>query len=378
MSWLRVKAVMRKEFIHVFRDKGNLRLVFMLPLVMMFILGFVATTDVDHVATAIVMQDNGQAARQLVERFRAARYFDVTHYVDSAAQAGDLIQNGTVKVAIVIPSDYSLRLDQGLVSQIQVLIDGSDPVISREALSTSLMLGQLVGNEILVTRMSRQLGMNQRPEQPVDVRSRIWYNPDMDSAKFNLPGVIGIVLQNITIVAIAGAMVREREHGTIEQLIVTPIKPAELIIGKMVPYIFTSTINSMIVLILSITVFGLKIAGSLAQLSLISFMFLLGSLGLGILFSAAASNQQQSTQVSLFFILPSVMLSGYFFPREAMPAALRFIGEFIPLTHYLIVLRGIVLKAMTIKDLWRQIMILAVYTVAMLAIASVRFRKRLD
>jgi ABC-2 type transport system permease protein len=220
--------------------------------------------------------------------------------------------------------------------------------------------------------------MNQRPESPVDVRSRIWYNPDMDSAKFNLPGVVGIVLQNITIVAIAGAMVREREHGTIEQLIVTPIKPAELIVGKMVPYIFTSTINSIVVLILSMTVFGLTVAGSLGQLALISFMFLLGSLGLGILFSALASNQQQSTQISLFFILPSVMLSGYFFPREAMPAALQFVGQFIPLTHYLIVLRGIVLKAMTVSDLWRQIAILMSYTVAMLVLASLRFRKRLD
>ena len=378
MNLVRLRAIMRKEFIHVVRDPGTLALVIIMPVMMMFIFGYVVSTDVRSVSTAVALQDTGLAAREIFERFEQTGYFRVDRYVRSAAEAGSLIQAGEVRVGIIIPSDYSDRIARRETAYVQVLIDGSDPVVSRMALTTAEFLGQMAGTDIMVQRLQAMTGGNTRIEMPVEVRARIWYNPNMDTATFNLPGLSGMLLQSLTIVLIAHAMVREREHGTIEQLIVTPVRPSEMILGKMMPYVVVSIIVVILVMVIAVFYFGMRIVGSVAVLSLNALIFLLGSLGLGLLVSTVSSNQMQATQLSTLLILPSILLSGYVFPFEAMPPVLQIVGYTIPLTHFLQVLRGVILKGIGMDVLWRQTVVMSVHAVATLGLAVWRLRKTLD
>lgn len=378
MSLVRLLAVMRKEFIQVRRDKTTLRLVLVMPLMMMFMFGYVVSTDVDSVPAAVALQDPGAPGRELFERFQQTGYFDFTRYVGSAEEVGRLIQAGAVKVGIVIPSDYSFRLERGEQAQVQVLIDGSDPLISRTALSTAELLGQITGSDILAQRLQRLSGGGMAVSSPIEVRARVWYNPDMESLKYNLPGLVGIILQMLTVILIAGAMVREREQGTMEQLVVTPVRPAELILGKIGPYIVIAVIQVALVLLVGVFLFGMEIKGSLWVFGLNTLIFLFGSLGLGLLMSTVAQNQNQANQISQMVALPSMMLSGYLFPREAMPEILQAVGLGIPLTYFLQVIRGVMLKGMGMDLLWRKTAALMIYAVVILALAVWRLRKRLD
>lgn len=378
MSLVRLWAVMRKEFIQVTRDRTTLRIIVIMPLLMMFMFGYVVSTDVKSVATAVALQDTGGPARELLQKFEQTGYYTVTNYVATSDQVGQLIQSGAVKVGVVIPPDYSEKINKGQTAQVQVLIDGSDPIISRTALSTAEMLGQLSGSEILTQRLQRLAGGAISSDPPVEVRGRVWYNPNMESVKFNLPGLVGAILQNLTIVLVAGAMVRERERGTLEQLIVTPVRSVELMVGKMAPYVVISILDVTMVLSVGILVFGMRIAGSIFVLSLNSFIFLMSSLGLGMLFSTIASNQVQANQLSQLFLLPSILLSGYMFPREAMPQALQWVGLGIPLTYFLQVLRGVILKGNGLLDLWTQEAAMAVYSLVILGLGVWRLRKKLD
>ena len=378
MSAVRLLAVVRKEFLQFIRDRATLRLVLILPLMMMFIFGYVVSTDVKSVPAAAALQDTGLPARELYERFQQTGFFDFTRYVHSAEEVGRLIQAGKVKTGVVIPSDYSERISRGETAQVQVLIDGSDPLVSRTALNTVEMLGQISGSSVLAQRLQRLSGGGKSVELPVDVRARVWYNPNMDSVKFNLPGLVGVILQNVTIALIAHAMVREREQGTMEQLIVTPVRAPELIIGKMAPYVVISVIDATLVVALGILLFKMEIAGSILVLSLNAFIFLLSSLGIGLLISTVAQNQVQSNQLSQMFLLPSILLSGYIFPREAMPPALQVVGLGLPLTYFLQVLRGVILKGVGMADLWEHTLIMTVYAVLILALAVWRLRKKLD
>ncbi len=378
MSFVRLVAVMRKEFIQVLRDKTTLRMVLIMPLMMMFMFGYVVSTDVKSVPTAVALQDAGLPAKELFERFQQTGYFDFVRYVGSAEEVGQLIQAGEVKAGLVIPSDYSLQIGRGETARAQVLIDGSDPIISRTALTTAEMIGQLTGSDIMAQRLQRLSGGGMKVESPVEVRARVWYNPNMDSIRFNLPGLVGTILQNTTIILIAGAMVREREQGTMEQLIVTPVRSAELIVGKMAPYIIIAVIDVILVLLIGIFLFKMEIVGSMLVLSVNAFIFLLSSLGLGLLVSTVAQNQIQANQMSQMFLMPSLLLSGYMFPREAMPQALQYASLGIPLTYFLQVLRGVILKGMGMDTIWRQTMMMSLYTVAILSLAVWRLRKKLD
>jgi ABC-2 type transport system permease protein len=376
-SFVRLLAVMRKEFIQVLRDKTTLRISFLLPLIMIFMFGYVVSTDVKSVPAVVALQDTGGPARELFEKFEQTGYFDFSRYVSSAAEIGPLIESGDAKFGIVIPADYSERINKGETAQVQVLIDGSDPVIARQALATAEMLGQMTSSEILTQKIQRLTG-GATSQTPVDVRGRVWFNPNLESVKFNLPGLVGAILQNLTVALIAGAMVRERERGTMEQLIVTPVRSAELIIGKMAPYVVISIFDVTVVLLVSVFNFHMQIVGSLLQLSIAAFVFLLSSLGLGLLISTMAQNQIQANQMSQMFLLPSILISGYMFPREAMPKVLQWIGLGIPLTYFLQILRGIILKGAGLVTLWKQMTSLTVYTFVILAFAVFRMRKKLD
>ncbi len=377
MNLTRIWAVMRKEFLHVIRDKATLRIIIAMPIMMMFIFGYAVSTDIENVDTAVVMQDPSSPARELVAKFEQSKFFRVKYYPASPAQAEDLIQKGLVKVAFVIPSDYSARLGRGQSAQVQALLDGSDPMVSRTALSSAQMIAQSVSAGITGERLQRS-GLTISNEPAIDLRARVWYNPDMQSLRFNLPGLVGVIMQNLTIILIAAAMVRERERGTIEQLIVTPVRPAELIIGKLAPYVVIAFLDVAIILIVSVFWFGLEIEGSLLLLLASASVFVISSLGLGLLVSTVATNQAQALQMSQLVLLPSILLSGYMFPRETMPEILQLAGLAIPLTYYLQILRGIILKGSTFNDIAPHFALMAAYSLVIIGLAVARVRKRLD
>lgn len=378
MSLTRFLAVVRKEFIQVTRDVTTLRIVIALPVILMVLFGYVVNTDVKSTSTAVALQDAGLPAREMFERFRETGYFDIVQYVGSAAEVGRLIEQGEVKAGLIIPPDYSEHVNRGETAQVQVLIDGSDPLVSRTSLNTAEMLGQLTSTRILTQRLQRLAGGGVKVDPPVEVRARVWYNPEMDSVKFNMPGLVGLILQNTTIALIAAALVKERERGTMEQLLVTPVTSVELIVGKMVPYVVIAVLDVILVLTVGVYWFGMRIAGNMWVFGLNSLIFLLSSLGVGILISTMAENQIQATQLSLFFLMPSILLSGYMFPRETMPVVLQWVGLGIPLTYFLEVLRGVILKGIGLNVLWRPTVAMAGYTVVILGIAVWRLQKKLD
>jgi ABC-2 type transport system permease protein len=239
------------------------------------------------------------------------------------------------------------------------------------------MLVQVKSFEIQQERLEKS-GLSRDLQLPISLSSRVWYNPDMDSIKFNIPGLVGVILQNITVLLTAFALVRERERGTLEQLIITPIRPAELIMGKLVPYIFIGLFDVLLVIALAVFLFSVPIKGSFLLLMVLSVVFLWTALGFGLLISTIAKNQLQAMQASVALILPSILLSGFMFPRESMPGVIYAIGNFIPITYFLRILRGIILKGIGLEFLLQEVVWLTVMSAGIFIISVKRFRKKLD
>ncbi|MCL6449768.1 MAG: ABC transporter permease [Acetobacteraceae bacterium] len=377
MSGRRLWAIVRKEFIQVLRDRATLIIMLAMPVAMMFIFGYAVSTDVDHIATALWDQDLTPASRLLVEKLQQSKYFEFTHRVRSTEEMRRLIDGGLVKAGLIIPPGFSRQLLQGETAQAQVVIDGSDPLVAGTALSTALSVAQAHGAELLAQRLAAA-GLGSRAQPPIDLRPRVWYNPDLVSLRFNLPGLVGAILQNLTILLTAFALVREKERGTVEQLIVTPVRPAELVLGKLLPYVLIGMTEVAFTLAVGVLWFRIPVTGSVWLLFALSLVFVLSALGVGLFVSTQAQNQLQAMQMAFAFLLPSILLSGFIFPREAMPAVVRGLGYVIPLTYFLKVLRGIILKGVGLDLLWREVVFLGVYGVLILALASWRFRKKLD
>lgn len=377
MNMQRMWSIVKKEIIQIRRDPPSLAMAFVVPIMMLLIFGYAVTTDVDHINTAVLDQSNSLESRQLVEVFRNTGYFDIETYVDNFKEMTGLIDSGKARVGIIIPPDYTRKLKRNEQAQLQLVVDGSDPLVARTALSTAQVVTQ---NEAfgLKVKTLQQSGLPVNLQPAIDLRFRIWYNPNMESMKFNIPGLIGLIMQNITMMLTAFSMVRERERGTLEQLIITPVKPFELIVGKLIPYIFIAFIDILIILGFGTFWFNVPVNGSILLLLGLSFLFLMGALGLGMFVSTVAKTQLQAMQVSFMIILPSVLLSGFMFPRESMPKIIQTIGYVIPLTYFLRILRGIVLKGVGLAYLWQDVLLLTVFGIAILTLSVVRMKKRLD
>lgn len=373
----RLMAIIRKEFIQVKRDKASVGIIIVMPLLMMFLFGYAVTTNVNHIAAAVLDLDKSPASRELINSFRESTYFDFSCYVSSQGEINHLIDSGKVKAGLVIPANYARELKRSGSPQVQFVIDGSDPTIARTALNTARILAQGLSLDLRTQYLKRQ-GVSLENVPGIDFRPQVWFNPQLDSIKFNVPGLIGLILQNITVLLTAFSLVRERERGTMEQLIVTPIKPRELIIGKLIPYVFIAFFDVVMVVCVGVFWFKVPVKGSMLFLMLQSVVFLLVALGLGLLISTVARTQLQAMQMTVLLILPSVILSGFIFPREAMPVPIRLLSSLIPLTYFLEILRGVILKGIGLEYLWQNLLILLIFGVATLTIASVRFKKNLD
>jgi ABC-2 type transport system permease protein len=377
MSFSRLLALIRKEFLQIRRDLRTLIYVIVIPIMQMFLLGYAATNDIRNVPLAVLDQDRSPQARALLDAYRAADYFRVSAEANSEQELRAMIDNGQVHAAVIIPPDYGKKISEGGSAQISFILDGSDPTVASTALSAAQLIGQSYSTSVFSQRLERRGGA-QTLTPPLEVRTQVWYNPDLISAWFMIPGLIGVILQALTSILTATAIVRERERGTIEQLIVTPIRPLELIIGKMLPYVLLSFLNTFEVIALGHWWFGVPVRGDLGLIALMSGLFLLSSLGIGILASSIANTQQEAMLTVWMTLLPSIFLSGFFFPLEAMPPVLQAISYLTPLRYYLIIIRSLLLKGVGVEAFPQEIIALIVFAAVIMGLAAVRFRKRLD
>ena len=373
----RLFSLIRKEFIQLVRDPRTLILTFMMPVVQLILLGFAATNDVRNVALAVYDQDRSAASRALLDGYRAADYFRLDYYVQSESELRALIDRGDARAGILIPPDYGSSLAAGRTAQVAFIIDGSDPTLASTALAAATFIGQAQSTQLTIERLALR-GQVAALQPPVQVRTQVWYNPDLVSAYYMIPAMIGLILQFLTTILTATSIVRERERGTIEQLIVTPIRAWELVIGKLAPYVIIAFIDTLLILLVGVLVFGVPINGSLPLLLGLAGLFLVSTLGIGLFISTVSNTQQEAMLTAMFTMLPSIFLSGFFFPLAAMPAPLQVISYAVPLRYFLIVVRGIVLKGVSADALWPEIIALSIFAVVIMGAAALRFRKRLD
>jgi ABC-2 type transport system permease protein len=373
----RLRSLIRKEFIQIRRDPRTLALIILIPVIQLFLLGYAATNDVRNVSMAVYDLDRSPSSRELLEAYQAADYFVFSHDVSSEEELRDLIEKGEARLGMIIPPDFGTNIKGGGKTEIAIVLDGSDPSVASTALSAAQLIGQAYGTSVQVERL-RDLGLTDVGEPPLEVRTQVWYNPNLEDAYFMVPGIVGMVLFAITSIVTANAIVRERERGTIEQLIVTPIRPWELIIGKMTPYVILALFNTVEVLAIGSLWFGVPIRGSMALILALSSLFLLSSLGIGLLASSVANTQQEAMLTVYLTLLPSIFLSGFFFPLEAMPKFLQLVSYAVPLRYYLSIIRALLLKGVGIAALQQDVIALAVFGAFLMVAASLRFRKRLD
>jgi ABC-2 type transport system permease protein len=372
----RLMSIIRKEFIQIFRDPRTLILIIVMPMLQLFLLGYAATTDVKNISLAVWDQSHSPQSRALLDAFRAANYFSIDYSVGSEDEYKNLIEQGRIRAALIIPPDYEQRLVEGR-AQVSLVLDGSDATVGGTALSTAKLIGQSYATKVL----TEQAALTGRPSSfnpPLDVRTQVWYNPDLIAAYFNVPGVIGMILYFITTLLTASSIVRERERGTIEQLIVTPIRSWELVVGKILPYSILALIDMVEVLIIGHWWFKVPIKGDLGLIFALSGLFLISSLGIGLFASTVANTQQEAFITVMVTMLPSLFLSGFFFPIEAMPQFLQYVSAIVPLRYYLVIIRALLLKGVGFSALQNEVLALTIFAVVIMTIAALRFRKRLD
>jgi ABC-type multidrug transport system permease subunit len=360
-------AIVYKEALQIRRDPAT-RFVFLIPAIQTIIFGFAIDMDVQHIPTVIYDMDRSVESRKLIETFVNTTTFDVVSEAHGEPDIREQIVAGSAKVGIIIPPDYSSRLLRNEQANVQVLVDGSDSSVATNAVQTALGVGQI---QSLI-----RAGINPH-NRALDVRPRVLFNPDLESAHFYVPGIIGIILQVVTVFLTAFAVVRERERGTLEQLAVTPVSKWALILGKLVPYSVLGVVQTLFVLFLMCYLFGVPIEGDVGLLLALSVLFLLPALSMGILVSTVSQTQAHAMEIGMLIMLPSVLLSGFAFPRETMPFPIYLITFLIPVTYYVQILRGIILRGAGIWALWPQTVILVAFAIVLVTVSSLRFQKRL-
>ena len=374
----RLFALIKKEFIQMRRDRITLVIMAAMPLFQVLVFGFAITTDVKHLSAAVFDQSLSQESREFIDALTATEYYDVTCVASSYQEVADLVQAGSVKAGLIIPPDYAAGLKNRRGSQIQLIVDASDSIAASSAINTAQLVGESKSREILVRKLSAAGLAGGFATAAIELRIRPWYNPDFVTAFYMVPGLCATILTLTMILTTSLAVIRERERGTLEQLMVTPLRSYELMLGKIIPYIVMGYTQLTVLLLAAKLVFGVPFLGSVFLLYLLTGLFIVASLGLGLLISNIAKTQMQGVIISFSFILPSVLLSGFMFPREAMPAFFYYLGYLVPITFYLKIIRGIVLKGASAWQLWPQILALCAFIAVVMAISVFRFKKRLE
>ncbi len=370
----RLMAMIRKEFIHILRDPGTFITMLVFPIIYVLLFAPIAGASISDVPTAVYDGDQTSQSRQLLDAYRASGYFSFTQYVQSEREIEAMLDRGTVQVGVIIPAGYGANLVRGADAQVSVLIDGSNPTVGTGAFAAAQSIGQALGAQ----SRQQQIGMAVENPRGTDIRPRVLYNPDLNPMSFIVPGMVALILGLMTTQFTAASIVKEREQGTIEQLVVTPIKSWELNLGKVVPYVFISFINLIEILVVGVLLFGVPFRGSLALLLVAAALYVMTTLGVGIFISANARTQQESQQLSDIFTLPSFFLSGVLFPVEAMPAPLQALSYLVPARYIVIIFRSIMLKGVGLEAIGGQAVVLVVACVVVIVGASLSFKKRLE
>ena len=359
-----------KEFVQMRRDRFTLGMMVGLPAIQLLLFGFAIRTEVRHLPTVVLDESRTTESRSFVDAIRNTGNFDIVASVESRAEVQRKIERGDARAAVVIPPDFETDIKRHRTAQAQVIVDAADPLASTAAISGAELAGQARSAALAPPGSRRPLS--------IDVRVRPWYNPGLESSIYIVPGIIGLLLTLTLLMITAMALVRERERGTLEQLIVTPISKAGLMLGKVLPFALVGYVQVTVILILGRLVFDVPIRGNVAVLYLITAPFIVASLALGLFVSTIVRTQVQAMQLSFVFILPTVLLSGFMFPREAMPAFAQWLGALFPITYYLRILRGILLKGVGMDALWRDTLALAAFAVVLIAFSVRRFQKNIE
>jgi ribosome-dependent ATPase len=362
------KAVVYKEFIQVRRDPAT-KFVFVFPVIQLILFGYAIDTEVRDVPTVVFNADRRAASREFLARFDSTDVFNITEDAVDAAGVREAIVAGRAKVGIVIPPKFSEDRLNGRPAQVQVLIDGSDNTIASQALAAA--------NGLAVDAAIHATGEVTAAPPPIDLRPKVLFNENMETSNFFVPGLVGIILQLTTVFLTAFSIVRERERGTMEQLMVTPVSRWALVLGKVIPFALIGSVVTLLVLTLMVFVFGVPIVGSKLVLLSLSALFLVPSLGLGILISTMAGNQAEASQLGMLIMLPSILLSGFVFPRAQMPLPIYWLSCLVPVTYYIEILRGVILRGAQLHQLWFPTAMLAIFAVVIFTAATLRFQKRI-
>lgn len=374
----RLKQMLIKEFIQVFRDKRSRFILFGPPIVQMLIFGYAATFEIHHVPTVVLDQDHSQESRDLISRFESSPYFSVKRQLTDYREIGNEIDRGDAIVALQINAGFAQRLRKGQVTPLQVIVDATN---SNTALIASGYVNQIAlgfARDYQQERMYRISPQVMSRVPSVQLQSRPWYNPDLRSRWFFVPGIVGSLTLVLVTTLTAFAVVREREVGTLEQIMVTPIRPFEFILGKTVPFFLIGLLDVTLIAVLGTLWFQVPFRGQIIVLSAGAVLFLLCMLGVGLLISTMSSTQQQAMVTSFFFIMPAVTFSGFGFPISTMPQWLQYLTYLSPLRYFLVVLRGTYLKGVGFDILWPQMLAMAFLGTALLTSAVLRFHKALD
>jgi len=377
----RIAALVLKETTQLLRDRRTLMMVFGLPLIELFLFGYAVSLTVYHIPTAIVDQNKSPESRDFIRALVNSQYFDVTETLQNQDQIVQEMDAGRVKAAILIPPDFSTRLETENAN-VLVLLDGSDSFSVKSGYTAASIVTQNYSIQLTVEKIERAGAaagpLQQAAVMPITSSIQVLYNPDLRDLWFILPAIIGMILQSIAVVLAAMAVVREREVGTLEQILATPTRPIELIVGKMIPLLVLCLIIIGVTLGLGVFWFGVPFKGSLWLYLWLSLLFIVSSLGLGLLVSTIARNQRQAHQITQMLMIFSMLLTGLVYPRGAMPAVPQFIGDLIPLTYFIRISRGIVTKGVGLTFFWGDALALLIYGLVVMITASFSFKNRLD
>ena len=369
-----LKPVAKKELRQIARDKRTLGMLLVMPVFLLIMYGYALNFDVKHLSLAVFDQEKSQRSRDFYQRFLQSEYFDLNYILKNEREIDELLGKGLIQVAMVIPPDFSRSLLSGREVSIQIILDGQEANVAGTAIGYVNAIVQSYSSEIILETMMK---MGRRGSLlPVDYHPRVWFNPDLRSARFLIPGLMAFILMITVVISTSLSVVRERERGTIEQIIVSPVQPIELIIGKTIPYVLISLASSHFVLLFAYILFDVSIKGSYLYLLLGMIFFLVGGLGLGLLISTIARTQQAAFIIAVITtLLPTFILSGFVFPIRNMPWAIQVITYFIPARYFLVILRSILLKGVGLGAFWSQMVLLLLFAVLTMAVSAGRMGK---
>ena len=373
MSTLRIRELVRKEFIQLFRDKKNRPLLIIAPLVQLIVFGYVVTTDVRDIRVGLMEQSRTPESRRFIDAIDGNKTFRITHYLNRAADLDHLLLKRRVDLGFIIPPDFSSRIRKRETAEVQILADGSMSNMAAIRISYTMSVLDSFNLQLIRELLARRIDYGE-----IDGRIRTWYNPNLDSQYFYVPGIVAFLVMLLSLLFTSMAIVRERESGTMEQLIVTPLKPFELIMGKTIPFIVISQAQMVLVIAVAILWFKIPMVGNAFLLLAATFIFLMSTLGIGLFISTVSKTQQQAMMTNFFFILPFFMLSGFVFPIVNMPTVVQWLTYLNPLQYFLVIVRGIFLKGTGIYALWPQFLGLVILGGLFFPAAVNRFSKRLD